>query len=263
MSTDQQRARQEPVVGDAVRIYWNLHRGCFSVQRGELIAGYRDSVVLDKVEFKVNATARRSVLIHKRKNVHAKVHGIIADQLRGGDDAVEVRYDPYLCGSFYSRQHPGMAVIAARQCHLHIVDGHPVVLAVEPLLKSNKAMPVNSDTDMRPTHPDELYVEEHDEREFALQPSFSGDEFSKIVCYPVIVEAWDKVMGSGQAKRNYLHTFNEAERKKISRYHRQFHRWHLVSGTPRRVMLKLATLQLLTRAVNFFADPKAEQYRAR
>lgn len=115
---------------------------------------------------------------------------------------------------------------------------------------------------MRPESPDECFMDDFADKEFSLQPVFSGEKFLQVVAYPVIVESWDRVLSGGQTKRNYQHTFTEAERKTISRYRSKFHRWYLVSGTPKRVMLKLSTLELLQRAVAFFADPRDERYQA-
>lgn len=95
-----------------------------------------------------------------------------------------------------------------------------------------------------------------DERPVVLSPSFSGPAFCRAVAYPCIVERWDRVVGPGaygSKRRAYQAEFTETERRVISKWHTRFYRWHLVTGTPLRVVLKLATLQLLQRAVNFFA----------
>lgn len=100
---------------------------------------------------------------------------------------------------------------------------------------------------------------DYDEDEFpegrglALVPVFSGDQFKKHVAYPVIIEAWHKRL-DGSRRRKYQAQFNEKERATIARYQTKFYRWHLVTGTPKRVMMKLETLQLLQRAVAFFAE---------
>lgn len=88
----------------------------------------------------------------------------------------------------------------------------------------------------------------------SLRPVFSGEYFKSQVAYPVIVEAWDRLKGSGSKRRRYQAEFTEAERKLISSYYRKFYRWYLVTGTPDKVMLSLDTLNLLQRAVNFFAE---------
>jgi len=251
-----------PAVGDAVKVYWNTHRRCFSLQDSERVRAYSDSMLLADVSFHVGRTGRRRVLVSRRKNVHAKVHGTIVGLLTGGGRQVEVRYDPYVCGFFYSPENPNDEVIGGQWCRLAVVDEHPQILVINPVFRTQTMAHSEHQMDMRPTPPDDLYADDQDGLgSFALQPNFSGEQFGKVVCYPVIVEAWDQVMSGGQAKRNYLTTFDEAERKTISRYRSKFHRWHLVSGTPKRVLLKLPTLELLIRAVNFFADPKADHYR--
>lgn len=88
--------------------------------------------------------------------------------------------------------------------------------------------------------------------DFQLAPTFSGDQFRKVVPYPVIVEAWDhRLHGSG--RRRYHAEFAKEERKTIGRWQTQFREWYLRSSTPLRVIVDLPTLALLRRAVDFFA----------
>ena len=82
---------------------------------------------------------------------------------------------------------------------------------------------------------------------------FSGEEFLRQVQYPILVETWRK-KDAGRVQRAWLKTFTDAERKTISSYYARFYKWHLVSGTPANVSCRLATLQLLQRAVQFFAE---------
>lgn len=96
-------------------------------------------------------------------------------------------------------------------------------------------------------------LENIDQQGLTLAPVFSGESFLKAVCYPVIVEGWEKAK-CGRQRRRYLAEFTEAERNLLGRYHHKFYRWHLVTGTPQRVLLRLQTLHLLQRAVNFFAE---------
>ena len=94
------------------------------------------------------------------------------------------------------------------------------------------------------------------EKSLELLPVFSGERFSQIVQYPVIVEVWDRVVGrgtGGRAKRAWLQQFSEAERRLLGHYHALFYRWYLCTGTPQKVAMKLPTLNLLLRAVEFFA----------
>lgn len=88
---------------------------------------------------------------------------------------------------------------------------------------------------------------------FQLLPVMSGDMFLQTINYPIVVEMWGK-KNFGRNKRRWLSEFTEPERDKISRYHERFYRWHLISGTPKQVSCRLGTLDLLIRAVDFFAS---------
>lgn len=113
-----------------------------------------------------------------------------------------------------------------------------------------RGMPLDPETS------DELYQEPAAltaGRGMSLAPVFSGDAFRNAVAYPVIVEGWEK-KNAGRVKRAYHAEFSPAERKALGRWHFKFYRWHLVTGTPKRVMLRIKTLSLLQRAVNFFGS---------
>jgi len=106
---------------------------------------------------------------------------------------------------------------------------------------------------MDPEPPEEFHMMDRtDGGAIELLPVMTGETFGKLVSYSVIVESWEK-KNFGRHKRAWLAAFTEAERNKIGRYYGRFYRWYLVTGTPRRVSCRLNTLQLLQRAVNFFA----------
>lgn len=92
-----------------------------------------------------------------------------------------------------------------------------------------------------------------DGRPVRVRVSLSGDVFAKTVQYPIIVEAWEKKK-VGRHKRRWEAEFTQAERNKIASYHGRFYRWYLVTGTPRRIQIQPKTIELLQRAVNFFAE---------
>lgn len=71
--------------------------------------------------------------------------------------------------------------------------------------------------------------------------------------YPILVECWERSMGSRKFKLKYREEFTEAERETVSRYRAMFYRWHLVTGTPEHCTMFPATLGILKRAVDFFA----------
>ena len=82
--------------------------------------------------------------------------------------------------------------------------------------------------------------------------ALSDAKLCKVLAYQVIVEAWRK-KNSGRGKRDWIENFNDAEREVICKWHLKFRDWHLVSGTPGRIVMKLTTLELLQKAVNFFS----------
>jgi hypothetical protein len=70
--------------------------------------------------------------------------------------------------------------------------------------------------------------------------------------FPVVVEQWDRVMGSGSKRRKYLNEFTEKQRKTIKRYYNTFYRWYLVEGTPEKHRMYPETLILLRNVCYFF-----------
>jgi hypothetical protein len=63
-----------------VRVYFNLHRKCFSIMAAEgpakgKVVAHADDVILSKVTSKVNVRSRDRVRRTKRKEVHAYVCG--------------------------------------------------------------------------------------------------------------------------------------------------------------------------------------------
>lgn len=116
-------------------------------------------------------------------------------------------------------------------------------------------------TDMTPQHAAEMDMDHAELPEGAINllPVFSGDRFIQVINYPVIVEMWKHLFVNGNRKiggrigRAFKEQFTEAERKTISKWHTKFYRWYLVTGTPKRVALRLSTVELLQRAVHFFA----------
>ena len=96
-----------------------------------------------------------------------------------------------------------------------------------------------------------LQLDQIPDKGVSLRLTLSMDKFTQLVCYPVIVEMWEKKNG-GRVKRQWLKTFDKSERRKIACYYSAFYKWHLVTGPPRTVMMKISTLDLLQRAANFF-----------
>jgi len=102
--------------GDHVRVYWNLHKNCYSVQtkqwrpsrtaksgsaRAWRVTAHVEKVYLDEPRFTVSAAGNARVRREQRKNVHAYVTGYWTGGFGGGVPAFAVRdmfpvaYNPY------------------------------------------------------------------------------------------------------------------------------------------------------------------------
>lgn len=96
--------------GDLVRVYYNLHRKTFSIQKKInsrwKVVGYKDQFMLADCKFKVNENARQKVITTKRKSVHAFIYGMIVESGMGIEfwqhknlPAI-ITYNPYEDDSF-------------------------------------------------------------------------------------------------------------------------------------------------------------------
>lgn len=94
-----------------VRIYYNLHRKCLSVQHktphGWRVWHYANQIALSNVVFKVSEAGRQRVLREQKKNVHAFVEGHL---ITGGmipdlsEFNREISYNPYKMNSFFDKK---------------------------------------------------------------------------------------------------------------------------------------------------------------
>ena len=97
-----------------VRVYWNLHRNCWSIQdcKSGLVRGYKSWVVLDDAKFVVRKSGQKRVREQDKKNVHAFAVGYIQDSKTEPsrmvylDDWDRVKYNPYTDDYF---MHQGMS----------------------------------------------------------------------------------------------------------------------------------------------------------
>lgn len=86
-----------------VKVYFNLHKKCFSVvalegeKKGRVIA-HETEIKLINAQFKVSEAGRQRVLREQRKNVHACVVGTLVDAVEAC--TVPVTYNPYKYDSF-------------------------------------------------------------------------------------------------------------------------------------------------------------------
>ena len=94
--------------GKKVRVYWNLHKKCFSVislekEKKGLVVAHVNQLNLDSPVFKVSEKGRQRVLREKKKNVHAFGRGDLNSfhKTQTWDQMREVKYNPYKMDSFY------------------------------------------------------------------------------------------------------------------------------------------------------------------
>jgi protein-tyrosine phosphatase len=107
----QRRMLVDSLMGQKVKVYYNLHKHTFSVQKNGLVVMHADYIKLENVEFKVRPTGKEKVRQEKSKNVHAFVIGELVDFCEYPcDDIPEeptgdiITYDPYKYDSFVYRE---------------------------------------------------------------------------------------------------------------------------------------------------------------
>ena len=92
--------------GRKVRVYYNLHRKCLSVQdyATRRVIAHTGSILLADVTLSVSAAGRARVLREGHKNVHAYVVGTVIETMPRGTTEVTVTYNPYKYTSFVNRE---------------------------------------------------------------------------------------------------------------------------------------------------------------
>lgn len=88
-----------------IKVYWNLHRNCWSIQHKGKVIGHANSVLLKNVTFSVSEAGRQRVLREKRKNVHAFAKGemIVTNEAKPEFLTLPVTYNPYKFGYFFNK----------------------------------------------------------------------------------------------------------------------------------------------------------------
>lgn len=87
-----------------VRVYWNLHKNCWSIQCKRKVIDHSNSLVLKNVTFIVSEKGRERVLKEKRKNVHAFAEGEIVEDDSNPSFITSpeyISYNPYRFPWFY------------------------------------------------------------------------------------------------------------------------------------------------------------------
>ena len=107
----QRRMLADSLIGQKVKVYYNLHKHTFSVQKNNLVVLHADYIKLEDVEFRVRQGGMEKVRQEKSKNVHAFVIGTLVDFCDYPcDDIPEeptgdiVTYNPYKYDSFVYRE---------------------------------------------------------------------------------------------------------------------------------------------------------------
>lgn len=108
-----------------VRVYWNLHKQCWSVQdaKSRRVVDHKQEIALYHCRFRVYESGRQRVIATKKKNVHAYVEGRVVNWVplyyNEGYYGAEARYNPYETETFQ-------------------VGGKPILYATRVLLTKGK-----------------------------------------------------------------------------------------------------------------------------
>ena len=95
---------------DRVRVYYNLHKKCFSIQdyKTGLVIKHTNQLNLSNAMFVVRKSGNERVRSEGKKNVHAFVNGIVSDKSSGHlvisnsfHNSYRVRYNPYEMDYFH------------------------------------------------------------------------------------------------------------------------------------------------------------------
>jgi len=107
INENQKNILEDSLIGQRVKVYYNLHKHTFSVQKNNLVVLHADYVKLNNVEFRVRQRGMEKVRQEKSKNVHAFVIGNLVDYCKYPCDEIPeeptgniVTYNPYRFDSF-------------------------------------------------------------------------------------------------------------------------------------------------------------------
>jgi len=134
---------------DRVRVYYNLHKKCFSIQdyKTGLVIKHTNQLNLSNAMFVVRKSGNERVRSEGKKNVHAFVNGIVSDKSSGHlvvsnsfHNSYRVRYNPYEMDYFHYEkmvtdwegEKPVWLPVSKHwigDVYLNIVNGKPVMYA--------------------------------------------------------------------------------------------------------------------------------------
>jgi len=111
ITEEQNKILLDSLIGQRVKVYYNLHKHTFSVQKNGLVVLHADYIKLEDVEFKVRPGGKDKVRREMSKNVHAFVIGTLVDfcQYPCNDIPDEptgdvVTYNPYKYDTFVYKE---------------------------------------------------------------------------------------------------------------------------------------------------------------
>jgi hypothetical protein len=111
ITEEQNNMLLDSLIGQRVKVYYNLHKHTFSVQKNGLVVLHADYIKLEDVEFKVRPGGREKVRQEKSKNVHAFVNGTLIDFCQYPCDEIPeepvgdiITYNPYKYDTFVYRE---------------------------------------------------------------------------------------------------------------------------------------------------------------
>ena len=118
-----------------VRVYWNLHKKCWSIQdaKSGLVIDHRYDVTLEQAKFVVRKGGQKRVREEGKKNVHAFAAGrySLKNGLAAYDKgARKVTYNPYVNDTFVFAE-TGEPVTDAYVVTMGTWQGKPSVWAIK------------------------------------------------------------------------------------------------------------------------------------
>jgi hypothetical protein len=111
ITEEQNNMLLDSLIGERVKVYYNLHKHTFSVQKNGLVVLHADYIKLEDVEFKVRQGGKDKVRKENSKNVHAFVIGNLVDFCQYPCDEIPeepvgdiITYNPYKYDTFVYRE---------------------------------------------------------------------------------------------------------------------------------------------------------------
>jgi hypothetical protein len=112
--------------GRIVRVYFNLHKGQYSVQdyKTKKVIAYLNEFSIKNAEFKVSKKGRARVIQRKQKNVHAFIVGELGDPIN--IPGKTITYNPYVNDTFTKDNEP---IFKSDFVSCEIVNNKPKVVS--------------------------------------------------------------------------------------------------------------------------------------